>query len=160
MRRPHLLLPVLALLACGESPTAEERITELRIAAAEARWEAHRPPAYSMIQVRGCYCLEETIGPVRIDVYHGSETLPPVGSMTYVDTGEPVPDAYRRYFLTVEQLFAFVRSAIDRDAHRLRVELHEQWGFPEEISVDFTADAVDDEIGYFVTNFAVGPVPQ
>lgn len=105
-----------------------------------------------------CFCDEETTKPVWIEV-RGGQTV----SMTNVDDDQPVGAERERaleQLRSIDKLFAMIewtgapvpgkRSAADK----LEVRFDATLGYPTEISIDWQAAAVDEEMGYRVTAFS------
>lgn len=61
-----------------------------------------------------------------------------------------MPAEYRSGFLTISQLFDFIRDAIARDAYRFEAEFDPRLGYPVRVSVDFDREMVDEEVVYTV----------
>ena len=64
--------------------------------------------------------------------------------------GEPVDslDIARYFTITIDSLFGVVEHAIDAHAYRLSVRYNAQFGYPEQILVDYDAATADEELGF------------
>lgn len=129
--------------ACG-APTAPSDADSL--AAARARWNAQSGPSYSYQVDRSCECV---LGGRRMTV---TVSRGAVISAEYVDSGSPVDAALLGYVLTVPDLFDMIQDALDRKAAYLAVTYDPIYGYPTRIQVDYSANAVDDEMTLNVRN--------
>lgn len=59
-----------------------------------------------------------------------------------------------RSFLTVDELFDFIQSAIDQDAVEIDISYNENLGYPVDIVVDFSRRFFDDETGFQIRDFS------
>ena len=98
--------------------------------------------SYTMTLTRGCFCLEESIGPFEVTVEDGV-----VVSATR--EGETVPTDR---VLTVDALFDVLEDAYRRDAHRVEVTYDPTQGYPTTFFIDYDAGVADEELGYTVEN--------
>lgn len=112
---------------------------------AQTRWTRSGVQDYSIVVQYLCFCAYTR--PVRITVRFGN-----VVSRVDAETGQPVPEA-GNHIRDVQGLFALVREAIDRDAHRLEASYDATYGFPKEIDIDYIGNAVDDELQIRTSEF-------
>jgi hypothetical protein len=151
MRTPRFLTAALLVLtACGgDGLLASTRfVRDLR--AALARWESSGIDSYELTVRRLCEC--NLVAPVRVTVDDGA-----VVSRIIVSTGDPVPASLVQYYPDVPGLFAIIEHAHANGADGLRFEFHPSYGFPTAINIDWAQNAVDDEVGYRMEDFA--PLP-
>ncbi len=127
----------------GSSPT--------RLAQAQARWQTASISHYAFTLERSCFCPPDSNGPVRIEVRGGT-----VVSITKPD-GSPITGDYFSAYDTVEELFEVVRSAENRPAASIITDFDPDRGYPTRISIDYIAQAVDDEVSYSVSDFTQLP---
>ena len=102
---------------------------------------------------RLCFCPVEYRGPVRVRVEAGVAV-----ERLYVDSGLTVPSPMEGEFPTVDGLFELLRSAIEADAHEVRVTYDPGLGVPLDFWIDFNEMVADEELGIQVTE-AVAPTP-
>ncbi len=138
---PKLFLALLTLLLAGaacEAPTAPGELDNL--AAARARWNTQSGPTYSYKVNRSCECV---LGGrlMAVTVVKGSVT-----AAEYLDSGSAVELALLTYVLTVPDLFDLIQDALDRKAAYLAVSYDPIYGYPTRIEIDYSANAVDDEV--------------
>lgn len=135
-----LVVGVVGSSACDDPVVVSE------FEAAQARWVDSGISNYAYTLRRGCFCLPEFVGPVRIVVENGQ-----VVSRTLVSTSEePLGDADR--WPAIEGLFAYIERAT-READETTVRYHPDLGYPVEINVDWIREAVDDEESVSVESF-------
>jgi hypothetical protein len=150
MKRVVVLLAWLGT-GCSDLGVDIRPLTEL--GRAEARWERFGPESYVYAVRRICYCLVEETGPVRIRVEDGVAV-----EWTYVDTGNPLPEAARPRFPRVDGLFDILREAYGEDAHDILVSYDPDLGYPTDFSIDYEEQVADEELGMRVTEEPV-PIP-
>jgi len=72
-----------------------------------------------------------------------------VAGVLDLDTTESVD---RRLGETIDGLFSFIQSAIDRPAQLIRAQYDVAKGFPTEIDYDGAAQIADDEISFRISD--------
>jgi len=127
-------------MACRDSVAPQRQTTDLE--AAHQRWRAQNLHTYAFTLQRSCFC--GNVHPLYIAVVNDTA----VGAFD-LQTGTWVD---RQLGETIEDLFTFVQSAIDRPAQQIRVEYDAVRGFPREIDYDGAAQIADDEIAYRVSD--------
>ncbi len=148
MNRRRLVIPFLAwaALSCSDlSPEAADLRRDL--AANRARWEALGLETYVYEVEHSCFCPVEAIGPVRVQVENGSVT-----SRTYPQSGDSVAATFSDVFPTVDGLFDVLQRAIDQNAADVQVTWDPDTGVPLHFSIDYIANAVDEEEGYRIVD--------
>jgi hypothetical protein len=116
-------------------------------------WESQVIQHYRFDLSIGCLCPWNALMPLTVEVRNGA-----VVSMTASNAGDitPYQDSFRPY-ATIESLFNLVDSAISRRVYKLVVQYDPTYGFPTSIVIDPSRMIMDDETGYYVTNFEVLP---
>jgi hypothetical protein len=128
------------VLATGVGTAADEpaRLARLdRFEGMLARWLATRPPGYQVTIGVQCFC--GSTGPRRVRV---SADAP----------SEPDADAPWRP-ASIEDVFDFVLTYIERYPYAFSVEYDEKYGFPTSLTVDVRRMTKDDELELFVRDF-------
>jgi hypothetical protein len=145
-------LAALALLAVGVScsdstgPTRpKDQIADIE--SARQQWRAQNLHTYAFTLQRGCFCGNND----RLFVVVLSDT---VAGVLDLDTTETVD---RRLGETIDGLFTFIQTAIDRPAELIRAQYDAAKGFPTEIDYDGAAQIADDEIFFRISD--VHPIP-
>lgn len=147
MRR--LLLPAFLLIgfAACSSPTGPDDPAQL-LEQNRALWARAGYPSYRFTVVRNCFCLQEETGPVLIEVRDGQ-----VVDRRY-EGGLAVSPQFHTYFPSVGGLFDLIGEAVAWPAASVVVRYHRTLGYPESIAIDWVAGAVDDEVGYRISELA------
>jgi uncharacterized protein DUF6174 len=116
--------------------------SELNVA--RRRWAAQGPASYRYRFQFLCFCPGSLAAPVEIQVRQG-------GVVAVLDpaSGRPAPATPGRPTPTVEDLFAVVESALDRDVDWIDVQYDLVLGYPAVIRVDPSARTADEEQSYF-----------
>src|SRR5687767_141263 len=113
------------------------------------RWQQQGIDDYRYVLTAGCECLPEWVRPTEVLVRDG-ETI----ALRYVNNYDPNVWSRFRELDSVAKLFDFVEDAYDRDAARVEVEYHPEFGVPTQITVDYDVGIADDEISITVREFA------
>lgn len=122
-----MLLVLMFLVACT-SPLGPQQDD---LSDARARWSSQGPETYVYDLQRFCFCGGDALRVARILV-----SKEQVVSGVWVESGDPITNYPFGELPTIEDLFAEVQDAIDREAHSLEVEYDEQRGFPTYVAID------------------------
>lgn len=129
-------------LACESN-----HLSELEIA--KDKWKSQNIKDYKLTQKLNCFCggiLQWELEVVNGEKYRVTYDEPNYDSkVNYADVLDKAQ--------TIEEIFDFIESLNREEIYYLRIEYHEEYGFPEVISIDYIKDAVDDEISYMYFNF-------
>lgn len=134
----------LAASACEGDPFFTDARDELE--EARRRWERSEPDAYFYTVARLCFCGD--VGPIHVTVVNGA-----VVSRVYAANGQPVPADRFTGMDTVEELFEVLEDALDRDPADFEAGYDSRLGYPVSAFIDFSANVIDEEDGFTVTNF-------
>ena len=114
-----------------------------------ALWEANRSDNYSFVLEPICFCPQNLLDPVKINVVDGEIT-----SVTYVDSGNaPEHDGYGRY-VTIDDLFDVIQEGIDRPAAAVDVSYDPVFGFPTDANVNYDFRMTDEEYRFTVSGYS------
>jgi hypothetical protein len=134
-----------AAAACdGSLSPSALRGTRSELNVARRRWQAQGPVSYRYRFQYLCFCAGSLVTPVEIEVRNGR-----VAAVTDPSSGRPATQAPGRPTPTVEDLFAIVESALDREVDWLDVQYDVVFGYPAVIRVDPDTRAIDEEQSYF-----------
>jgi hypothetical protein len=141
--RLFTFITILALIlsACG-APTEFEQN--------RSKWDEQGARHYRFDLRVGCFCPYMGEMPVTITVL-GGEMASVVGS-----DGRPASDELLLFvenFNTIDKIFDTLDKALNGGADQVDVEYDSTYGFPTKISIDYIKMAVDDEMGFEITNF-------
>jgi len=145
-RRAHLAL-LLAACSCGDSlgPDFLERV---RLSHARQLWSQSAIDFYEYEIANQCFCAYGGM-PVRIVVRDGS-----IQSLTLVSTGAQVPPQFAGAYHSIDGLFAVIDDALRRKAVRLDAAYDDRFGYPTSVSIDYIANAIDEEFSFVVQSFS------
>jgi hypothetical protein len=133
----------LALAACSLGGQTEiERNRE--------KWQDTNISHYRFNLFVGCFCVFTADMPLAIEVQDGK-----VISMKYENGKEidaPPRELFEKY-ATIDRIFAELEADINGAADEVVVTYNHTYGFPEQASIDFIKDAVDDELMLTISNF-------
>lgn len=136
------------LIACSNSPV-DTKLNELR--SAEALWARVGSQNYTVDQFRTCFCPPPQSA--HIAVTNGQ-----IVSGTEQHTAKPLTLAELKYFSTVPEIFAQIRTALVRYGAKVDVYYDPATGYPTRFFVDPDEQAADEEYGY--NTFALVKLPN
>jgi Family of unknown function (DUF6174) len=110
------------------------------IAEPPARWSAYGIKDYTIEQKRLCFCLFPN-GFVRLIVKDNK-----IVQGIDLTNGQPVPANILQYYQTVDSLFAWLEETKALNPERLDIEYDSRFGYPKNISYDYSAHIADDEL--------------
>ncbi len=154
MMVPALLLSTLAGCGLGDDDSFQRQ----SLAQARTRWDSKDVASYSYILELQCFCAPASeLKPVLVTVKNGA-----VASLQYWNENPnnrpPAPASIFGAYDTVEELFALVDDAIDRDADVLQVGYDAEYGFPNAVLVDYEAGG-SEQLLFSVTQFKPATAP-
>ena len=116
------------------------------------QWRLLEADEYVFRFERICFCPLEFVSPGLVHVVDGD-----IESVRHAVTDEVLDSMF---FLTVNELFDQVQSAIDSHADEMLVEYDGPLGHPTSIDIDFIELAIDDELSFRARDLRVVPEPQ
>jgi hypothetical protein len=134
-------------ISCSDAAAPGQHVTDLE--AARQRWRTQNLHTYAFTMQRSCFC--GNTHPLFVVVV--SDT---VAGVLDVTTGTQID---RQLGETVDGLFTFIQTAIDRPAKLVRATYDPAKGFPIEIDYDGAAQIADDEIFFRVSDVHPISVP-
>jgi hypothetical protein len=110
----------------------------------KSKWYRKNINNYEFTLRINCFCTEERAGPHLIKVINNA--IVSVNNLPYdpEKTGE---------LYTINQLFTFVETSIERNPYFKTIEYNSTYGYPQNVFFDFNKQMADEEIGYQVTDF-------
>ncbi len=112
-------------------------------------WLKHNIESYGVTFQRGCFCIPDVTLPARIVVEKGKKV-----QVNYIQSGRPVPTEYLDSFLTIEEIFKLLSEAIEQEAEIIKVSYDSQYGFPQELFIDYDRRIADEEVFISLTDFS------
>ena len=146
---PIRILLFAALLAAAgcEPPTSPGDLDSL--AAARVRWRAQGIESYSYELNRSCFCV---FGGRRMTVTVQNGVVTEAG---YVDSGNAVETALLTYVPTIPDLFDLLEAALEGSPAYFFASYDPIDGHPTRIEIDYSANAIDDELAISARNLVV-----
>ena len=131
----------------GEIPAAENPAV---VENPQALWESQNINSYRYTLQVGCFCIQEMVRPVTIEIIDGE-----VASITYVDDGTTAdPQLFERYD-SVDELFAIINDVELQNPVRLDVTYDETYGVPLSVNYDIDEMIADEELYLTISDFEV-----
>jgi hypothetical protein len=147
--RSFVVIALLVVAGCGDGSPVGTRF-DPTLLWARARWESRGVDTYAMTVTPLCFC--GFVEPVRVTVRDGV-----VVSRIVVSTGDALPAQHASSYPDVPGLFGIIERAREQRADHVDADFDESYGFPTGIWIDWKESWADDEIGYRVEGFSVGP---
>ena len=151
MKKLILLIAVaaLALAACaGATASANQNQSELDDN--QQKWQDANISHYRYNLSISCFCVFTQDMPLIIEVQDGK-----VVSMEYT-SGNEIDAGSREYFQrfeTIDKVFEQLQKDIGGEADEVVVTYNANYGFPEEVKIDYVLEATDDEIWLTISDF-------
>jgi hypothetical protein len=139
---------LLCILAC---PTAALALTQGELDASRNVWNANGSDDYDYFMQRDCFCFEDYIRPGLVEVRAGA-----ISAVTDADTLQPLDP---QFFLTVDELFDVLQSAIDAPAFEIQAQFDNTLGYPTSIFIDEVENIADEEVAYVARDLTLVPEP-
>jgi hypothetical protein len=131
----------------GPAPGPREELAR-ELARQREAWMARGVDDYRFVIRHGCFCPPEISGPFSVTVVDGVPT-------TVTWEGQVVdPARVPRLPLTIEGVFDVAQRSLG--ASRIEVQFDPVWAFPADVSVDPSAEMVDEEFGIMIQLFEPG----
>jgi hypothetical protein len=122
----------------AQSNDAQKRLTENR-----RKWTEKAVKSYQYEFQRICFCPPAYTKQVKLTVRDGV-----IENVQQADTGEAIDKSKYELYLSVEGLFDYIQTAIDKKAYSVDVTYDAELGYPTSVNVDYIQRAVDDEIRF------------
>jgi len=144
------LLALSASCSDAASPLSKTTVPNTELQAARQLWKAQGLHTYAFLLQRSCFC--GNTHPLFVVVVNDK-----VAGVLDFQTTETVDPSLGQ---TVDDLFTFIQTAIDRPARLIRANYDAAKGFPTEIDYDGAAQIADDEIFYKISDVhPIAPPP-
>jgi len=101
---------------------------------------------YQFTYHENCFCMPQE--DLIIQVQNST-----VASAFYAQSGEYVANDQLGSVPAIDDLFAVIKDALDRNAYEINSTYHADYGFPQHIYIDYLKNAVDEEFGFTVSDF-------
>ena len=136
------LLALAAACSDAAGPLTRTTVPVTELDAARELWKGQNLHTYAFLLQRSCFC--GNTHPLFVVVVNDK-----VAGVLDFQTTESVDPTLGQ---TVDDLFTFIQTAIDRPARLIRANYDEVKGFPTEIDYDGAAQIADDEIFYKISD--------
>jgi len=140
----YLLLSIslLLLVACNEQSRINHPSESLQ--KNQTLWKKANIQNYRFVAKRFCFCPQEEKR--LVSVLNGT-----IAESKFIPSNTPTQDITKTK--KVEDYFAVIRDALDKNAHSITVTYNITYGFPEKISIDYDKRMADEEMSYTITKF-------
>jgi len=114
-----------------------------------AKWRSFNLSNYSYEFRASCFCIPEFNEWVSVTVLDDT-----IASVTILSTTEPPQELPLNNWFTIDDLFETVFDIVET-ADEFEISYNEEYGYPEEVSVDYYENTSDDEITYNAMNLSI-----
>ena len=114
-----------------------------------ARWKKLGIVDYTITQQKLCFCADR--GMKAIIQVRGNNIVSVIDSIT----AQQIPQDRWQWFKTIDGLFQTAISAQNSKPSNMNLHIEQQYGFPDRIWVDPSAQIADEEYGFTTTSFRV-----
>ena len=111
------------------------------------KWALRNIKSYQYNYKVSCFCLDEVTQNKQVTVYDGAVT-----EAFFIKTSEYITKEQLSNIKTVDKLFKVIDDAIKNKAYRIIVSYNQNYGYPEQISIDKVENIADDEITYYASD--------
>jgi hypothetical protein len=136
------LLFVFTILLFSCTKSAEDK----ELSSNQSKWNRKNIVSYEFSLTINCFCPEERVGPHLIKVVDGQ--IVSVNNLPYDPSSAGA-------LLTIDDLFIFIATSIERHPYKQTIEYNSTLGYPQTVWFDYNSDIADEELGYVVTGFKV-----
>ena len=128
------------------NPNLEAYTTNLK------KWQTFNIDSYDFVFQRICFCTEDVTNPVEVSVQKKQKQ-----SIRKIENYQDVDVDKRDFFLSVDEIFAVVKSAIDENSEIIRVSYDPVYGFPTDVYIDYDQRIADEELSIVASNLKLAP---
>lgn len=143
-----LIAAIVGILLGTGTVRTPDYVSILEIRRHRALWQNQGIKDYQFVLRMGCFCPAEYTNPVRITIRNGH-----IVDAVYTELNEPIPAQRRAQLPTLDELFD-VAEDYAYSADSVTLHFDASYGFLSSLSVDQIKNAIDDELGYSMSEFA------
>ncbi len=108
----------------------------------KSKWSSKNISNYEFTLRINCFCTNERVGPHLIKVVNDE-----IESVNYL----PYDPGTTGELMTIDELFNFVETCIEREPYKKTLEFNSAFGYPQTVWFDFDKNITDEEIGFQVS---------
>jgi hypothetical protein len=140
------LIGVSAAFAALLAGTAHADTSRQEFNAARQKWQVAEIHDYSFTFFQSCFCLNRQAVRVVVkdDKVHSANNVRGDTAVTAEQVGKP---------LTMTEIFQQIEEGYAKPADRIRLSLNPQYGYPEEVYIDYVEMMADEELRYSISDF-------
>ena len=113
-------------------------------------WSESKISEYQYTLQRQCFCPISHTRPIIIEVQNNQ-----VVNASFVNHDEPVSAELKHELETIDEWFALISDAFEREADVISVEYNPEFGYPKMIDIDMRKLRSDDEQVIAISDFIV-----
>lgn len=149
MKKLLFLFLAVALTACsavGQSDVERNQQT----------WQDAHVSHYRFQLSIGCFCAYRDQMPVTVEVLDGKAVSMTNANGDVLDESNPATEFIAKY-ATIDAIFAELNTDEAKNADQITVTYDSTYGFPVDVSIDFSQQMADEELYLNVTGFEALP---
>lgn len=149
MKKLLFLFLAVALAACsavGQSDVERNQRT----------WQDAHVSHYRFQLSIGCFCAYRDQMPVTVEVLDGKVVSMTNANGDVLDESNPATEFIAKY-ATIDAIFAELNTEEAKNADQVTVTYDSTYGFPVDVSIDFSQQMADEELYLNVTGFEALP---
>ena len=109
-------------------------------------WNENELSDYSFNFRASCYCIDEWVSEVKVTVSSGN-----ISKVILTKNNSSPTKLKPEQWFTIDQLFDYAKNALEQ-AYKYDIKYDASFGYPTEISIDWSEDTADDEVIYYSEN--------
>ena len=121
---------------------------EMDLALAKEKWEKSNINSYSFTMQVSCYCMNTD--PNKIEVINNI-----IKKVNGKNVSQEELESIYWNVKSLNELFVIIEKKLSEDPFQYSIKYDEAYGFPTDAYFDMDEMIVDEEIGYYVTNFKI-----
>ena len=122
----------------------------------QQKWQNANIAHYQFQLNIGCFCATRDQMPVTVEVQDGKVVSMINANGDVLDATNPTTELIQKY-ATIDAIFAELNTNEVKNADQVTVTYDATYGFPSDVSVDFSQQMADEELYLNVSGFAALP---
>ena len=109
-------------------------------------WNENKLSDYSFNFRASCFCIDEWVSEVKVTVISGN-----ISKVILIKNNLSPTKLKPEQWFTIDELFDYAKNALEQ-AYKYDIKYDASFGYPTEISIDWSEDTADDEVIYYSEN--------
>ena len=109
-------------------------------------WNENKLSDYSFNFRASCFCIDEWVSEVKVTVSSNN-----ISKVILIKNNLSPTKLKPEQWFTIDELFDYAKNALEQ-AYKYDIKYDTSFGYPKEISIDWSEDIADDEVIYYSEN--------